>query len=420
MSSEEIISELDKNFSKNDQYNFLKYINKNIGVFISAISIVSAIVIFLARAISYLVVRAKYQFWDLEEGFLVEDNKAILKLGVYTVFILLVMLLNSFVKRFVYRLEFYNCGIYLLDKSIAYQHRTLKNIKKEINSYSKRLASLKKDREKIAKLSKSVTSSKKNKNEIVDVLDLIASIQKENDPIYEDLLRDHERLNNEYSIMNKRCSAIKKDIWKIRISIWHYFLIMILGVFVASILMLVFSGAENWDNGIVSLVAHAVIISLIIVFTAFICSFLEIRFTVFKMLKNSFTDKKIDWNSDCISQVIEWLQSKSDENQKQSIKAFFSDRSLKILSISVIVTIVFLTIFLQFNVRDGLKRLDSFYVFRDNQQNYVMLINDGTKYIFSGCEINENTLIIDTNEIIVRKDPVDLVKMQFESVERKQ
>lgn len=112
MSSEEIISELEKSFSKDDQYIFLKYINKNIGVFISAISIISAIVIFVARAISFLVVRAKYQFWDLEEGFLVEDNKAILKLGVYALYILLVMLINSIVKRYVYRLEIYNSEIW--------------------------------------------------------------------------------------------------------------------------------------------------------------------------------------------------------------------------------------------------------------------------------------------------------------------
>ena len=138
------------------------------------------------------------------------------------------------------------------------------------------------------------------------------------------------------------------------------------------------------------------------------------------MLKHSFNDKRIDWNSDCISKVIEWLQSKSVENKKQSIKTYLSDRSLKTLLINVIATTVLLTIFLQFNVQYGLKRMDSFYVFRDNQQDYVLLINDGTKYIFSGCEIKENTLIIDTNEIIIRNDPVDLEKIQFEIVERKQ
>lgn len=77
-----------------------------------------------------------------------------------------------------------------------------------------------------------------------------------------------------------------------------------------------------------------------------------------------------------------------------------------------------MTIYLQFNVKDSLKSMDSFYVFRENQQDYVMLINDGTKYIFSECEINENNLIIDTNKIIIRNDPVDLEKRQFESVER--
>ena len=221
MSSEEIISELDKNFSKDDQYNFLEYLNKNIGVFISAISIVSAIVIFLARAISYLVVRAKYQFWDLEEGFLVEDNKAILKLGVYALYILLIMLINSIVKRYVYRLEIYNCEIYLRDKSITYQYR---NIKMSFNSYCKRFALIEKDRKKIAKLSKSATSLKKNKKEIEEILDLLASIQKKNEPLYEDLLSEHKRLNNEYADIKRMCSEIKKDIRKKRISIFLYFL----------------------------------------------------------------------------------------------------------------------------------------------------------------------------------------------------
>ena len=117
--------------------------------------------------------------------------------------------------------------------------------------------------------------------------------------------------------------------------------------------------------------------------------------------------------------MTDWLESKIAEQKNQTIKVLFSDISLKTILLNVIFTTALLTIFLQFNVNYSLKRMNTFYVFREEQQDYVMLINDGTKYIFSGCDINDNKIIINTNKIIVRNDPVSLEKIQFESVERK-
>lgn len=48
MSSEQFISELDVLLNRDDCYTFLEYISKNKAIFISAVSIISAVVIFAA------------------------------------------------------------------------------------------------------------------------------------------------------------------------------------------------------------------------------------------------------------------------------------------------------------------------------------------------------------------------------------
>lgn len=386
MSDEQLISELEKNFKIEDQYLFLDYISKNKAIFISAISIISAIVIFTARSISFLVVIAKYRFWNLDESFIVEDDKAFLKLGVYVLFFLLITLLNFMAKRYLYRWELYNFEIYLFDKIITNNFKQLKKVKKEI-----------------AQSKKSVVTVKNGTNSQKEVL-----------------LNKLIQLKSECVEIRKRCTAIKKGVWKIRISLLARFLLLMLAVFVACILLQLFLGTEKWDNGIVSLVVSTAIMTLLIVFTALFCAFCETKLIIKNTLKQSFSNKKIEWGSDSISQVIDWLKAKISEQEKQSIKIFFSDKSLKILLISVITTTVFMTIHLQFYMNYSLKRMDSFYVFREDHQYYVMLINDGNKYIFSECDINDTELIIDTNKIIVRNNPVNLEKKQFKSVERKQ
>ena len=50
-SSEKLISDLEEAFKKEEKYNYLDYLKNNTGLFISAISIVSAIMLFLARII---------------------------------------------------------------------------------------------------------------------------------------------------------------------------------------------------------------------------------------------------------------------------------------------------------------------------------------------------------------------------------
>ena len=55
----------------------------------------------------------------------------------------------------------------------------------------------------------------------------------------------------------------------------------------------------------------------------------------------------------------------------------------------------------------------------ENNQDYVMIINDGTKYILSECDIVDEEIIIDTNQIIVRNNPINLEKMSFNKVEKK-
>ena len=383
MSNEQLISELDTLLNKNDRYTFLDYISKNKAIFISAVSIISAVVIFAARVISFLVVRAKYRFWDLDEGFLVEDNHAFLKLGVYVLFFLLLTLLNSFTYRYAYRWELYNCELFLYDRIISHQKKETEKLKN-----------------KISQTKKSVDSIENNDFTKEEWLNELLQVEKDNKEI------------------RKNCTASKKLIWKERLSLLVKYLFVMVIVFFASLLLQLASGVNTGDYGTISLVNSSAIITLIIMVTAYLCAFLEIRLTIKGILKRLFKDQKIDWNSVCIRQVIELLESKISEQKKQSLKLYFSDRKIMALLSNILVTTFFMTIYLQFNVNDSLKRMDSFYVFREDQQDYVMLINDGTKYIFSECEINENKLIIDTNKIIVRNDPVDLEKRQFESVER--
>ena len=403
MSSEEIISEIDDVLNKENRYTILEYINKNTGVFISAISIIAALVVFLARTISFLVVRAKYVFWDLDEGFIVEDNKAILKLGMYILYFVSLTVINLLTSRYAYRWELYNCELYLYNRIIIYRKKMLKKCKRK--------------REKLHKSLILYNNQYKTRAELTKSAD---SIENSYYSINEKCRNDILQFDKDYKILKKDIYSLRRNNWKNRLKQMAKFLSVLLFVFGASIILQLFLGVDIEAIWTISVVSSTAIITLLIMFTAFFGAFLEIRVMVHFVLKRSFKDKNIDWSTDCIMPIIDWLESKSVEIKNQSIKAFLSDRSLKTLLLNIILTTIGMTIFLPFIVKDSLKRMDSFYVFRDNQQNYVMLINDGTKYIFSGCEIKENTLIIDTDEIIIRNDPVDLEKIQFEIVERKQ
>lgn len=401
MSNEQLISELDKVLNKKDQYTFLEYISKNTGTFISAISVVSALVVFAARAISYLGARAKYQFWDLDEEFLVEDNKALLKLGVFIFFFLLITLINSLTNRYAYRWVLNSCKLYFHSKIITHQNNDSKKTKEEMeNRYI------------------STTSTNRHKKIIAELNKPVDSIDN-NDFINEDSLNILLQVESDCKEIEKHCAEEKIQIWKERLILMSKLLGVMLIVFFAYLILLLFSGVYDVNNVTISLVGSTALIALIVASNAFLCLLLEIRLAINDVLKRSFKGKKIDWSSDSINSVIEWLKTKSSEPKTQNIKAVLSDRSLKTLLTNVILTTILLAFYLPLNVKDRMKRIDSFYVFREDQQSYVMLINDGTKYIFSECEINDNKIIIDTNKIIVRNDPVDLEKIKFDSIDRK-
>lgn len=101
------------------------------------------------------------------------------------------------------------------------------------------------------------------------------------------------------------------------------------------------------------------------------------------------------------------------------MKSSLSDKTIKLALGNVALSALIIAFFLKWNVTYSLDHAKWFYVFNENNQDYVMIINDGTKYILSECDIVDEEIIIDTNQIIVRNNPINLEKMSFNKVEKK-
>lgn len=386
---DKLLSKLNDAFKKDEQYKFLNYVNKNTGVFLSAISIIAAIVLFIARTISYLVVYAQYNYWNIGVSFLVEDNKAYLKLGVYVLYFLLFMLLSFFSKRYVYRLELLNFKAYLYGK-------IFKNLYKKLR--------LKKD-------------------EIHELKKHVNLIERSGKTLFEERVKD---VNTELSRLEKENKELRKETFfdiieviKIKFLLLIRLIPAFLIIFFCSLLLQLFFGVTIQNSGIISVIISTSIIALIVLVTAIINAFFGIRVMIKVVIKQFFNGEKVEWSPEYIIPVIEWMDSKISEQKEQNIKQYFSDKALKQLACNVLITTFIMTIFLQFNVKYSLSRADSFYVLKEAQQNYVLLINDGTKYILSECDILDGKIIINTNEIIVRNEPIQLKKEHFESIEKK-
>ena len=388
-SSEKLISYLEEAFKKEEKYNYLDYLKNNTGLFISAISIVSAIMLFLARIISYIVVNARYQYWNLDEGFLVEDNKMYLKLGVLVLYFIFTMLINSVAKRYVYRWKLNDCKVYLYGKIFE-------------------------DREKHVKLKRKA---------IRDLKKMVADIVKTNESINEEKLEsvncEIKKLESENKELIRQCIDNRLEVLKIRISLFFRIIPSFILIFMVSLFLQYVFGIEIENHSTMGLIQLSLITALIIILTAIFCAVLEIKLTLLVSIKRFFKDDKVDGGSEYMKPVIEWLDTKIAEQSNHSLKSSLSDKTIKLALGNVALSALIIAIFLKWNVTYSLDHAKSFYVFNENNQDYVMIINDGTKYILSECDIVDEEIIIDTNQIIVRNNPINLEKMSFNKVEKK-
>lgn len=130
MTGEKIISNLKKSF-KDDDYRTIEYLKDKTGVFITAVSIFATFLVFGSKVVSYLIANVQYHYWNLDEGFLLEDNTAYLKLGVYTMYVMLAIAANVIAKKYIYLWELYDCIVYLFKKTFKHNKKRLNESTKE-------------------------------------------------------------------------------------------------------------------------------------------------------------------------------------------------------------------------------------------------------------------------------------------------
>lgn len=244
-----------------------------------------------------------------------------------------------------------------------------------------------------------------------------------NEPIDEDRLElvnsNIKELELENKELIKECLDDRFEVFKIRVGLFIRLIPTFIVIVVASLFLQYVSGIDIENNGTKGLLQSAFFSALVIMIAAIFNVFLEIKLTLLVIIKRFFKDDKVDWSSEYTEPVIKWLDSKISEQNNQRLKASVSDKSIRLTLGYILFSALALAIFLKWNVAYSLEHTNSFYVFNDDKQDYVMLVNDGSKYVFSECMIDDGKLIIDTNSIIVRNNPVKLKKEYFEIVERK-
>lgn len=386
MDRDNLISKLDDEYKKDEQYKCLDYIMDHTAAFISAIAVIPTIFALVVRLISFLVLNVKCHYWNIGEGFLVEDNGIYSKIAGGVLVCLATLLINNSAKSYVKRWALFDCKLDLVDRIASISNNKINN---EINSQRGR-----------------ITDYNSLPNEAYVPLHEAEVNEMEH------TLDDIEEKHKTYFFKVKKEINKKKALLIGRLVLWF------LVVFIAFLLLFLVSGVDYSTVGIIGFIISILSISILTTVLAIIIAFREVKLKIKDLIMCSLDEDNDIINYGIGVSLIDWLDKKIIEQKTHSIKSLFSDNSLKNLAASLIFVTIFWTIYLVLSEKYSLANNDSFYILYENNQNYAMLINDENKYVFSECDIVDDKIIINTDNIMIRNNPISLEKMHFESVEK--
>ena len=99
---EQLIFDLKEIFEVDEKYTVVTYFKEKTGVLLAALSLVATFLVFSSKISSYLTDILYCRYWNLDERFIVENNRAYLKLGVYLFVIVIISISIVISKKYAY------------------------------------------------------------------------------------------------------------------------------------------------------------------------------------------------------------------------------------------------------------------------------------------------------------------------------
>ena len=397
MKKEQLISDLKEMLGSDEKYSFLELVKNNIGVFLTMVSLVAALLVFGAKISIYLVDSVRCQYWNLDEGFIAEDDKAYLKLGVFIIIILVLSISNVTARKYADLWEVYNCQFFLLTRSEKQQKKRLRLFEKEIKTIEKGIDLA----EKAESVLKQHDAYPFKDAEVDDLRDSYNQIKK-----------DIQNMKNEH----RELKRIKLK-WK-----WENTKHLGLSFFVTVIASCALQNSiclNVGDNSLIRMIQSGLVLALIMFAGVLLNSWVNIKFK-FKYVINSFlkeNDATLD--SECKIQIMNLLESKANMIRDRDRRQYLSDKSCKNMLQIAIYYVVVAAILLPNIAKYNLCHLDTFYVVKEEMKNYVLVAKFGDDFILTQCDILDEELFIDTNRIYVAEEPIKMEKTKFKRVEKR-
>jgi hypothetical protein len=315
---------------------------------------------------SFLIVRTCYQYWNLDEGFLLEDSKAYLKLGLNFFYDALMVIAFFIAKRNVDLYEIYNFKMFIYSKGVKMREKQLR----------------------------------KEKN------------MMENEKI---INRDKKEQLEEKM---KHYRKFKHGIYKARM---FYMRRVMYGFFVAAFAVFIIRISMEIplrNKGGIGITTSVLILAVLVMLEAILISWIDIKYRFINKIKSFFSDEHMYLDVELVDQISKVLEAKADKIRKVSMKNCLTDRACKRFAAFflyiTITTMVSLPIITYYN----LAHIDSFYVVKEEIQDYVVVMNQGENYILSKCKISGEDIKIDTNEIFITEKPIKMKKKKFKTIEK--
>ncbi len=395
--------DLEHVLKEEENYTFLNFLKNNIGATLTSISLFTAILVFVAKVIGVLIANVQYLYWNIDDCFLIEDNKAYLKLGIYIIYSILIMSSYAIAKKHIFIWKIHGCQIYLYDRILKIAKKQIKEHKKEHRAFEKRNKTLKK------------------------YLNLIISTEKSIDQNYSKIGNDFENLEARNEEHRKSINQgmldyrdARREIIKQKLFNLIYLMIGFFIAFIASFILQASTGLNLSINGegrriILSTLLYAVFIIIGVCINCWI----EIKLGAMRIISAFFKDKNIFDEQELVSKAVRILEDKANEVRCRSVKQIFSDKSCKFLAVYGIYLLVTTLVFMPIKARYNLEHCKTFYIISEKEQDYAVVVNNGNKFILSKCEIMGEKITIDTNEIYIMDEPVKMSKRDFKNVEKK-
>ncbi len=393
MTKEAVLKELREEISETYEYRITNFLVDKLGLLLTGISLLAAFIIYGSRVVSWMVTRVECRYWNIDERFVLEDSHASIKAGVYLFSVIVSVVAQSILRRAfdVYCLN--SCKIYVIEKEI-------KKYDKEIRRENWKLRRLK-----IQFVLFKIFKSGENKS--IDNADNIEQLTK----VIAEQKRQISAFRKYKKVYNKTFRIIKK-----------YFrrkLVLGLGtVLVSSFIITISTDFDFGTAGIKNMMASVAILTASFVIGSYIGGWCDTKGR-FKVIYNDFLkSEEHRFETDLYESILYILQERIEHIREKGIKKYVSDKACKRMLGYVVYVMIAAAILFPMMRGFELNTMDSFYVTSDGGKNYVIAIGNGNKYVLEQCDIGDDEIKINTNDVFVVSEPMKMQRMQFDRVEK--